>query len=200
MSLAHSTVGGLGSAASAFKLRGVDGKFYQLSDFQNGVQKPQAIVIVFMCNHCPYVIAVQDRINALAKEYLNRNVQFLGINSNDSTKYPADGFEAMKVRAREQNFVFPYLWDESQEVAKAYGAVCTPEFYLYGVTGSLSSGSVDSAKTHLDYKGRLDDSWKDPAQVTRQDLKQALEAVLKGEKPDPDQKPAMGCSIKWRDK
>jgi peroxiredoxin len=185
MALAYSTAGVLGSSAPDFQLRGTDDKLYRFSDFKTA----KAVVLVFMCNHCPYVIAVQDRINALAKEYAGRNVQFLGINSNDSVRYPADNFDAMKVRAKEQGFVFPYLWDEHQEVAKAYGAACTPEFFLY---------SVFQGGTSLEYQGRLDDSWKDEAKVTRQDLKSAIEEVLQGKKPDSDQKPAMGCSIKWK--
>ncbi|MEO5969660.1 MAG: thioredoxin family protein [Bdellovibrionia bacterium] len=185
MAPTHSTKGTLGSVAPDFKLPCVDGDTYQLSDFKNS----KAIVVVFMCNHCPYVIAVQDRINALAQEYSVRDVQFLGINSNDSVQYPDDNFEAMKVRAKEENYTFPYLWDESQEVAKAYGAVCTPEFFVYSVTNGV---------TALEYKGRLDDSWKDESKVTRQDLQMALEDILDGKKPDPDQKPAMGCSIKWK--
>jgi peroxiredoxin len=185
MALAYSTKGTLGSAAPDFKLLSVDGDTYQLSDFKNS----KAIVVVFMCNHCPYVIAVQDRINTLAQEYAVRDVQFLGINSNDSSRYPDDNFEAMKVRAKEENFTFPYLWDEHQEVARAYGAVCTPEFFVYSVANGV---------TALEYKGRLDDSWKDESKVTRQDLQMALEDILDGKKPDPDQKPAMGCSIKWK--
>jgi len=200
MALAYSTQDHLGSAAPDFQLQGVDGKSHQLSDFKNA----QALVVVFMCNHCPYVIAVQDRINALAREYAGRSVQFVGINSNDSVRYPADNFEAMKVRAKEANFAFPYLWDEKQEVARAYGAVCTPEFYLYRLSPQKNSASPQDrlnpqgGDTCLAYQGRLDDSWKDETQVTRQDLKLAIEAVLAGKKPDSDQKPAMGCSIKWK--
>ena len=186
MALAYSTQNKLGSAAPAFRLPGVDGNFHQLSDYKNA----KAIVVVFMCNHCPYVIAVQARINALAKEYSARNIQFLAVNSNDSIRYPDDGFEAMKVRAKEENFAFPYLWDETQEVARAYGAVCTPEFYLYKVN--------PNGATCLDYQGRLDDSWKDEAKVTHSDLRLAIEDVLAGKKPSSDQKPAMGCSIKWK--
>jgi peroxiredoxin len=185
MALAHSSSANLGSAAPDFKLKGVDGQVHQLSSYQNC----KALVLVFMCNHCPYVISVQERINQLAKEYLTKPVQFLGINSNDSIRYPSDGFEEMKVRAKEQNFVFPYLWDENQKVARAYDAVCTPEFYLYRITGG---------KTSLDYKGRLDDSWKDASQVTRQELKLAIENTLAGHEPLADQKAAMGCSIKWK--
>jgi hypothetical protein len=95
----------------------------------------------------------------------------------------------MQERAREKNFVFPYLWDETQEVAKKYGAVCTPEFYVYG---------AQSGELKLQYKGRLDDNWKAEEAVTRQDLSLALDAILAGKEPSSDQKPAMGCSIKWK--
>jgi len=175
----------LGSTAPDFTLPGVDGKTHRLSDFRNS----QALVVVFMCNHCPYVIATQGRINTLAREYASRQVQFIAINSNDSVRYPDDSFDQMKVRAQEQNFSFPYLHDESQAVARAYGAVCTPEFYLYG----LSSGEFT-----LQYRGRMDDNWKDESAVTRRDLALALDEVLAGKLPDSDQKPSMGCSIKWK--
>lgn len=175
----------LGSSAPDFSLPGVDGKVYGLKNFQNA----RALVVVFMCNHCPYVIAVQGRINRLAQETLLRGVQWVGINSNDTVRYPDDSFEAMKVRSQEQGFVFPYLYDETQQVAKEYGAVCTPEFYVY---------RNENGKFLLSYQGRLDDQWKDEKAVTRQELAMALEQLLAGQLPDSDQKPAMGCSIKWK--
>ena len=177
--------GQLGSVAPEFSLPGVDGKTYQLSDFQGA----RALVISFMCNHCPYVIATQGRMNQLAKEYASQGVRWLGINSNDAQKYPEDRFEQMKIRAQEQGFVFPYLRDETQEVARAYGAVCTPEFYLY---------TPRDAEWVLQYQGRLDDNWKDESSVTRHDLREAIDRVLAGQAPVSDQKPAMGCSIKWK--
>jgi peroxiredoxin len=176
----------LGSVAPQFKLPGVDGKTYDLPHFADA----KALVIAFMCNHCPYVIAVQGRINELAKEYEARGVRLVGINSNDATRYPDDNFEAMKLRAKEQGYVFPYLRDETQEVAQAYGAVCTPEFYVYRPT--------EAGKFVLKYKGRLDDSWKDETAVTRRELAMALDAILANQEPISDQKPAMGCSIKWK--
>jgi peroxiredoxin len=175
----------LGSPAPDFTLPGVDGNVHQLSDFKYS----KVLVIAFICNHCPYVIATQGRINALAQEYSTRGVQFVGINANDSVKYPEDSFEAMKARAKDQGFVFPYLWDESQKVAQAYGAVCTPEFYAYAVI---------SGEFILKYQGRLDDSWKDEKSVTRRELALALDEILAGRDPSPDQKPAIGCSIKWK--
>ncbi len=185
MALTYSQPLPLGSIAPDFSLRGVDDQIYSLNHFKNA----KALVLVFMCNHCPYVIAIQSRINQLAKEYKAKGVHLIGINSNDPVRYPDDSFEAMKARAREQGFAFPYLHDEQQEVARAYGAVCTPEFYLYAPT---------SAGFALRYQGRLDDNWKDESSVTRRDLALALDEVLAGRIPDADPKPAMGCSIKWK--
>ena len=185
----YSDVPRLGSVAPNFQLPGVDGKTYQLNDFLGSLQETRILVVTFMCNHCPYVIAVQGRINALAKEYYSRGVRLVGINSNDSIRYPDDSMDGMGVRAREQGFAFPYLRDESQSVAKDYGAVCTPEFYAY-----LQQGE----KFILKYQGRLDDSWKDEKAVQTRELAHALDQLLQGKDPDVDQKPAMGCSIKWK--
>lgn len=113
----------------------------------------------------------------------------MGINSNDAVRYPDDSLEAMKVRAQQQGYVFPYLQDATQEVARAYGAVCTPEFYVY----ANRSGSFV-----LEYLGRLDDSWKEEAAVKRRELALALDEILAGRSPQTEQKPAMGCSIKWK--
>lgn len=186
MALTYSKPGELGSLAIEFSLPGTDGKTYRLTDFTQS----KALVFVFMCNHCPYVIATDVRINRLAQERLAKGVRFVGISSNDATHYPKDSFEAMKVRAKEQGYVFPYLYDEDQSVAKAYDAVCTPEFYVYANEG----GSFV-----LRYKGRLDDNWKDESAVTQHDLADALTQIEQGSAPAPEsQKPAMGCSIKWK--
>ncbi len=188
MALAYSQPGELGSQAPEFSLPGVDGKTYRLRDFhESGDVK--ALVVVFMCNHCPYVVATQGRINALAKEYASRGVRLVGINSNDFVKYPDDSFDAMKKRAKEQGYVFPYLRDETQEVAKAYGAVCTPDFFVYENAGG---------EFVLRYRGRLDDNWKDESAVKRRDLALALDEILSGRAPNPDQPSSMGCSIKWK--
>ncbi|MGZ3699251.1 MAG: thioredoxin family protein, partial [Bdellovibrionota bacterium] len=168
-----------------FALPGVDGKTHRLDDFQ----KSKALVVIFMCNHCPYVIAVQSRINALARGYAARGVALVGINSNDSSRYPDDNFEAMKARAKEQGYVFPYLHDESQMVARAYGAVCTPDIFVYA---PASKGMV------LKYRGRIDDNWKDERAVSKRDLAEALDAIVAGHEPRADQVPSMGCSIKWK--
>ncbi len=187
MALTHTPPGELGSQAPSFALPGVDGKVWKLSDFSDS----RALVVVFMCNHCPYVIAVQERINRLAQEYASRGVRLVGISSNDTVEYPEDNLEAMRARAREQRYVFPYLIDETQEVARAYGAVCTPDFFVYQGTSG--------AAFELRYRGRLDDSWKDPAVVKKRELAGALDAILAGQSIDAPQNSSMGCNIKWKD-
>ncbi len=175
----------LGSPAPDFNLPGVDGRLHDLSSFREA----RALVVIFMCNHCPYVIAVQERINELAREYTTRGVRVVGINPNDPVRYPDDSMEAMKLRAREQGYVFDYLQDITQETARAYGAVCTPDPFVFERVGS---------EFLLRYHGRIDDSWKDPARVTRRELAQALDAILGGRAVPEGQSPSMGCSIKWR--
>lgn len=180
MSLLESTMVALGSPCPDFALPGVDGKFWHRDDFSAPV-----LLVVVMCNHCPYVQAVDGRINALAKEFKGR-CDVVGINANDAVAYPEDGFDAMRARARDQSFVFPYLWDETQRVATAFGAVCTPDYFLY------------DRERKLRYRGRLDDNWRDAAHVTRQELKMALAALLSGQLVPEPQHPSMGCSIKWK--
>lgn len=202
MALTYSEPVRLGMPAPEFALRGTDDVTHYLTDFRYS----RALVVVFICNHCPYVQAVQGRINALAREFRDQAVQFVAINSNDTVKYPADNFENMKKQAAEQDFVFPYLWDENQQVARAYGAVCTPDFFLFEQTRpeEFREADVETAGNHyrdaflLRYRGRLDDSWKDERAVTRQDLRQAIEAILAGHQPNPEQYPSLGCSIKWK--
>ena len=180
MSLMESTMVPLGTACPDFTLPGVDGRLWSLHDFHT-----PALLVVVMCNHCPYVQATDDRINALAKTYAG-HCAVVGINANDAVTYPDDCFEAMGRRAKAKGYVFPYLWDEEQVLARTLGAACTPDFFLY-----------DSHR-HLQYRGRLDDNWKDATRVTRQDLKLAIEALLAGNEPLDPQHPSMGCSIKWR--
>jgi len=182
MALTTTPPGELGSVAPDFTLPGVDGKSWSL----RGATGKKATLVIFMCNHCPYVQAVDDRINQLAKDYIPKGLQVFGINPNDAQKYPDDNFEAMKEKAQEKGYVFPYLHDESQEVAHAYGAVCTPDFFLY------------DAALKLKYRGRLDNNWKDARAVKRQDLRDAIEALLAGKTLSQEQMPSMGCSIKWK--
>jgi peroxiredoxin len=179
MILTESIKGLENTEAKDFSLLGIDGKTYSLKTFA----EQKVLAIIFMCNHCPYVKAVLPRLNTLAKEFEKKGVGFVGINANDSTDYPEDSFAAMQ----EIEIAFPYLHDESQEVAKAYKAVCTPDIFVY------------DAERKLAYHGRIDDNWKDVAAVKQQDLKNALEKILAGEKiPKENQIPAMGCSIKWK--
>ena len=139
-----------------------------------------------MCNHCPYVKAVLKRIIDLQNKFIDRGVQFIGINPNDATRYPDDSLENMKIIAKENDFSFPYLIDPSQEVAKSYNAVCTPDLYVYGKNRKLV------------YRGRIDDNWEDSEKVTQQNLKLALEKTISGEVITSKQIPSMGCSIKWK--
>jgi peroxiredoxin len=172
----------LGNQAPAFDLPSVDGKRYKLEDFKG----KKALVVIFICNHCPYVKAVEDRYIRLNGDYQNKGVQMVGICSNDPTDYPEDAPQNLLKRWREKEYGFPYLIDETQEVAKAYHAVCTPDIYVY------------DAEQKLAYHGRIDDHWEDESKVTRQEIREALDALIAGEKPSADQTPSMGCSIKWK--
>jgi len=180
MSLLESTMVALGQPCPDFALPGVDGRVWHRDDFRAPV-----LLVVVMCNHCPYVQAVDGRINALAKAYTGR-CDVVGINANDAEAYPEDGFDAMRSRSRTLGFAFPYLRDESQAVARELGAVCTPDFFLY------------DADRKLRYRGRLDDNWQDAARVSHQELRRAIEALLSGHPVPEPQRPSMGCSIKWK--
>ena len=180
MALTESGMIPLGSPCPGFKLPGVDGRVWGLDDFHS-----ELLLVVIMCNHCPYVQAVDDRINLLARACAGR-CDVVAINANDPVAYPEDGFEAMRARASMKHYAFPYLQDEDQSVARAFGALCTPDFFLY-----------DRSRI-LRYRGRLDDNWKDPESVKKRDLREAIEALLEGGEPDVVQRPSMGCSIKWK--
>jgi peroxiredoxin len=172
-----------GTRCPDFRLPAVDGKTYARDDFA----KAPVLVVMFICNHCPYVQAVEDRLIALNRSFGPRGVQFVGVCSNDAVTYPDDAFDQLAARWREKNYGFPYLHDESQEVARTFGAVCTPDLFVY------------DGDRQLAYRGRIDDSWKDPSKVTRHELAEALETLLAGNKPGREQKPSLGCSIKWKD-
>jgi len=182
MALLNSEKKELGIPAPSFTLTGVDGKSYSLHDFQD----KSVLVVMFICNHCPYVQAIEDRIIQLQRDYASKNVQLVGICSNDPTDYPDDSPENLKKRWESKDYQFPYLVDETQEVAKAYGAVCTPDIFVYGPDRKLA------------YHGQLDDNWKEPDKVTRSDIRAALDQLLEGKESSKDQIPSMGCSIKWR--
>lgn len=182
MALTYTPDPSLGSSCPDFKLPATDNRTYSLEDFKSA----NAILVMFICNHCPYVQAVEDRLISLGRDYQDRGVAVVAISSNDSVHYPADSFDKMKERAEAEKYTFPYLFDESQSVAKSFGAVCTPDFFLY-----------DSSR-RLAYRGRLDDSWKDVSLVKKAELRDAIDAVLLGSAPRPIQNPSMGCSIKWK--
>ncbi len=185
MALEYSSKSELGSTAPAFSLPGVDGKLYSLDHFKNA----KGLLVVFMCNHCPYVIAIHERLNQLAKDFSSKGISVIGISSNDPNYKEADNFENMKLTAKDWGLVFPYVFDESQEVAKAFDAVCTPDPYLYeNVNGEFM----------LRYRGRIDDSWKDHSLVKEQSLRLAMEDIAHGKISTREQIPSMGCGIKWK--
>ncbi len=143
------------------------------------------LVVVFTCNHCPYAIHVEAELIQIAKAYAERGVQFVAISSNDPAQYPTDDFDHMAVRAKEQKYPFPYLWDETQDIAHAYGAACTPDFFVY-----------DADRT-LVYRGRMDETRPGLGAAHGSELKAALDLIIKTGKGPEQQYPSMGCNIKW---
>jgi peroxiredoxin len=180
MALTESTMVKLGSDAPYFDLPDTNGKNITIDTFE-----ADALIVIFTCNHCPYAKAVEDRLVNLGNDYKGRT-DFVLISSNDIENYPADSPEKMAEKAKDKNYPFPYLFDETQEIAKAYSAVCTPDIFLY------------NKDRKLEYRGRLDDNWQNPQSVTREELKMAIDAVLSGNKIEFDQIPSMGCNIKWK--
>lgn len=179
----NSTMLPLGTKAPDFSLPDTSGKQVSLQDFNGS----KALVVVFMCNHCPYVKHLQGALAQMAKEYRPRGVAFVGISSNDVENYPADSPAKMAEEARAAGYIFPYLYDESQAVAKAYRAACTPDFYLF------------DGEQRLAYRGQFDDSRpRNGLAPTGNDLRAALEALLAGRAVPTDQKPSLGCNIKWK--
>ena len=179
-----STMLPLGTPAPDFALpEPATGRTVRLADFDGA----PALLVVFMCNHCPYVKHLRDHLAAFVRAYQARGLAAVGISANDVGTHPQDGPEAMAREAREAGYTFPYLYDESQEVAKAYRAACTPDFFLF------------DADRRLVYRGQYDDSRPgNDRPVTGADLRAAVEAVLAGRPVPADQKPSMGCNIKWR--
>lgn len=173
----------LGALAPDFTLAGVDGRTLSFDDAAG----PNGLVVMFICNHCPYVKHVAAELARLGRDYLPRGVAVLAINANDPRKYPADSPENMKKEKQAQGYPFPYLFDESQEVARAYAAACTPDFFVF------------DAAMKLVYRGQLDDSRPNSGRpVTGRDLRAALDAVLAGRSVSGEQRPSAGCNIKWR--
>ena len=188
MAVTPSTMLPLGTEASAFDLPvanpDVDDRgeaHRSLADYGDA----DALLVVFTCNHCPYAVAVEDRLIALAREMAPRGVATVAISSNDVATYPADSFENMAARAAEKGYPFPYLYDESQAVAQAYDAACTPDFYLF------------DRDRRLVYRGRLDDG-RPGHEPTTSDLRDAIEELLSRGAVACEQIPSMGCNIKWK--
>lgn len=180
MGIAESNKMKTGTAAPDFSLPGVDGKTYSLKDFSE-----TALIVFFSCNHCPYVQAYEDRVIELQKEFQGK-ARFIAINSNDATSHPDDSFDNMKARARQRNFNFLYLRDESQDVARAYGGTHTPHLFVFDQERKLA------------YTGRIDDNWQEPDKVTKRYLKDALTALTQGRRPAEAETFAIGCTIKWK--
>lgn len=180
---APSTMPALGMKAAPFTLPDTDGRMVSLSDFDGS----PALLVMFICNHCPYVKHVRQELVRIGKEYMPRGVAIVAINSNDPAQAPEDSPEKMREEKERVGYPFPYLFDETQEVARAYHAACTPDFFLF------------DRERRLVYRGQLDDSrpGKDKP-VTGKDLRQALDAVLAGRPVPEEQHPSIGCSIKWR--
>ena len=172
----------VGSKAPDFELPGVDGKTYSLSGFAD----KQAVVVIFSCNHCPYVVMYEDRMVQLQADYAARGVQVIAICANDAAKYPADSFAAMKQRAADKGFNFPYVRDDSQAIARAYGAEVTPDVFV------VNRGGV------IVYRGRIDDNAQEPARVQSHDLRNALDQLLAGQPITVANTEPVGCSIKWK--
>jgi peroxiredoxin len=171
----------LGTEAPQFDLPGVDGRSHSLDSYADA----EALVLVQSCNHCPYVQAWEDRLSAIARDYADRGVRVVAVNSNDAERYPEDSFEEMQKRASARSFAFDYLYDEPQAVARALDSERTPEVFVY------------DRDRRLVYHGAIDDSRDDTA-VTQHYLRDALDAVLSGEEAPLAETPAVGCSMKWK--
>jgi peroxiredoxin len=183
MALTPSTMLSLGTTAPDFTVPDTNGKTVSLADFKD---KP-ALLVMFICNHCPYVKHIRTGLAQLARDYLSRGVGIVGINSNDVENYPDDSPAKMKEEVKSAGYLFPYLYDELQAVAKTYRAACTPDIYLF-----------DKGRK-LVYRGQFDDSRPgNGIPVTGKDLRAALDAALAGKPISPNQKASMGCNIKWK--
>ena len=171
-----------GDKAPDFNLKGIDGKTYSLADFKDA----KALLIIFMCNHCPYVKAKQQMIIGLQEKYKDKGLILVGINSNESENYPEDNFDGMVQTAKEKGFNFVYLHDETQEIGKTYGASCTPDPFLF------------DSEQKLVYHGRLNNQMEPDQEPTEFDMDEAVAAVLEGKKPKHEFLYSIGCSIKWK--
>jgi peroxiredoxin len=178
-----STMLPLGTTAPEFRLPNIDGTTIGLNDVATG----KGLVVMFLCNHCPFVKHVAPELVRLTKDYESRGIRFVGISSNDILQYPDDAPEMMKTEAAEQGYTFPYLYDESQAVAQAYRAACTPDFFVF-----------DGGK-RLVYRGQLDDSRPGNGKpLNGSDMRRALDQILSGAEVSAEQRPSIGCNIKWK--
>jgi len=178
-----STMRPLGMQAPAFSLPNVDGKTVSLADFA----EKRGLLVIFLCNHCPFVVHLRSALAAFGKEYQTKGLGVVGINSNDVTNYPDDSPERMKAESKSAGYTFPYLFDDSQDVARAYGAACTPDFFVF------------DAERQLVYRGQFDDSRPgNNKPITGVDLRSACDAVLAGKPVAATQKASIGCNIKWK--
>ncbi len=177
----NSTALSIGDQLPHFSLPATDGM-----TVDSKLIKDPVLVVVFTCNHCPYAQAYEDRLIELGNHFDEQGVQFVLINANDAETYPDDSFENMKELHQRKGFPFPYCFDETQETAKAFGALCTPHCFVF-----------DAART-LKYKGRIDDNWQDPSAITERNLHDAVDAVAHGKEPPVHEANAIGCSIKWK--
>ena len=182
MVLTETSVCDFGQAAIDFSLPGTDGKHYTLE----GCRGENGTLIMFICNHCPYVKAIQQRLARDTRDLLDYGVKSVAIMSNDTNDYPEDSFENMQKVAEHHQYPFPYLLDETQEIAKAYGAVCTPDFFGY------------NADLELQYRGRLDASRTQPAANAPRELFEAMKSIAASGKGPEEQITGLGCSIKWK--
>lgn len=185
-----------GTAMPAFKLPGTDGATWRSSDFIGG----RGSVVAFICNHCPFVLHIVNPFAALAREYQARGIRFVAISSNDPAEFPEDDFPHMVDFAKDHGFSFPYLFDETQDVALAFNAICTPDFFVFDGDGKLFyTGQFDASRPNTGHPPlpgtpRL----RTDLPVTGEDLRGALDALLDGEPSPKDARPSAGCSIKWR--
>ena len=173
---------------------GTDAPNFKLLDTTNGIKRslnelkgPNGTIVMFICNHCPYVIHINQQLVLIAKELLKNGIKVIAISSNDTEKYPQDGPIAMRVHAKKMKYSFPYLYDKTQQIAKAYNAACTPDFYLF------------NSELKLTYRGQIDDSRPgNDLPVNGNDLRHAVSCLIKNKKNTRTQKPSIGCSIKWK--
>ena len=172
----------VGSTAPNFSLKGVDGKEHSL----DALADSKAVAVIFSCNHCPYVLAWEDRMIAIQRDYEGRGVTLIAINANNAQTHPTDSFENMVKRSNEKGFNFPYLRDETQEIAHAYGATRTPEVFL-----------LDAERT-VRYHGAIDDNYDDADAVKQHYLRDAVDAVLEGKQAPISETPPVGCTVKWK--